>query len=106
MISDVSEAIDAYFHFRNFKEHLGKYKKKEKRPQTLLEGDFSSSNFYDVHKSWFTDYADRLVSLDLANNQLHYIPKEIFNMPSIRALNVSTNNLFELPEVDNVEDSR
>jgi hypothetical protein len=34
------------------------------------------------------------------------MPREIVNLPNIREINVSANNLFELPEVDNVEDSR
>ena len=52
------------------------------------------------------DYAEQLVSLDLSNNQLHNIPKEVMNLPSIIEINVSANNLVQLPEVENVEDSR
>ena len=95
-----------FFEPRNFKEHLGKYRKKQTGNISLLEGDFSNACFYDVHKSWFTDHAEKLVSLDLSNNQLHNIPREIFNLPVIKEINISANNLFELPEVDNVEDSR
>ena len=71
-----------------------------------LQGDFSHSKFYDIHRSWFMDYAEQLVSLDLSNNQLHNIPKEVMNLPSIIEINVSANNLVQLPEVENVEDSR
>jgi Leucine-rich repeat (LRR) protein len=98
---------DIFYHLRNFKEHQGKYKKLKQTGKTsLLEGDFSNADFYDIHKSWFTDHAEQLVSLDLSNNHLLNIPREIFNLPFIREINVSANHLFELPEVDNVEDSR
>jgi ankyrin repeat protein len=95
-----------FFLFRNFKVHSGKYRKKHTGNISLVQGDFSNACFYDIHKSWFTDYAEQLVSLDLSNNQLHNMPREIVNLPNIREINVSANNLFELPEVDNVEDSR
>ena len=93
------------FH-RNFKEHKGKHRKKKMGEKSPLEGDFSHSKFYDIHRSWFMDYAEQLVSLDLSNNQLHNIPKEVMNLPSIIEINVSANNLVQLPEVENVEDSR
>ena len=93
-------------YFRNFKEHKGRYRRKRREEKPVLEGDLSTGNFYEIHKSWFTEYAQLLVSLNLSNNQLNKIPKEVLNLPSLRIIDLSANDLYDLPEIDNVEDSR
>ena len=64
------------------------------------------ANFHDVHKTWFTDYSQQLVTLDLSDNNLRRVPKEVMNLPMIRRINLSSNHLYELPNVDNVDESR
>lgn len=72
----------------------------------LCQGDFSDSNFYDIHKSWFLEYADSLVFLDLSQNNLQNVPKEVLNLPSIREINLSANDLITLPDIEDVDASR
>lgn len=88
---------------RNFKKYCGRNNKEKKE---LLEADFRAANFYAVHESWFTHFSKQLVSVDLSNNNIQNVPRAIINLPSLKELDVSGNGLFELPEIDDVVNSR
>lgn len=88
---------------RDFKEYSGMYNREKK---ALLEADFRAANFYAVHESWFTCFSQKLVSVDLSNNHIQSVPRAIINLPLLQELDVSSNGLFELPEIDDVVNSR
>lgn len=71
-----------------------------------MEADFRAANYYSIHESWFTRFSDRLVSVDLSNNHIQNIPKDVMNLPSLREIDVSSNDLFDLPEVVDIVNSR
>ena len=92
---------------RNFKEYSGKFKKESRGK--LLCGDFRACGFHAIHQSWFTQsyfQIHQLVEIDVSNNHLQNIPKELFNLEYLKKIDVSGNGLFHLPEVDNVHNSR
>lgn len=72
----------------------------------VYQAEFVNAIFYEIHSSWFTAYGECLVKLDLSKNQLSNIPKEIINLPALREVDFSDNNLFELPEIYNLAHSR
>ena len=62
---------------------------------------WASKNIYSLHKGWFVNLSARLVSIDLAHNDLEELPEELFNiLPVLEELDVSHNKLIFLPEIN------
>jgi Leucine-rich repeat (LRR) protein len=62
----------------------------------------SFSRIVSVPRKWRVEEFTTLIHIthfDLANNELHQIPIEVFLLPSLEELNLSNNQLKELPSV-------
>ncbi|XP_037385415.1 toll-like receptor 10 [Talpa occidentalis] len=63
-------------------------------PETLINMNLSSNKFSD---SVFKCLPRSIQTLDLNNNKIHTVPKEIIHLKSLRELNLAFNFLTDLP---------
>lgn len=62
---------------------------------------WANKSICSLHKGWFVNLSARLVSIDLAHNNLEELPEELFNiLPVLEELDVSHNKLIFLPEIN------
>jgi Leucine-rich repeat (LRR) protein len=65
---------------------------------------WASMNICSLHKGWFVNLSARLVTIDLAKNNLEELPEELFNiLPVLEELDVSNNKLIFLPEINHLD---
>ena len=68
--------------------------------QKAMEACWSGLKFTDIPPSLFTTLSSTLVSVDLSGNILESVPEEMFTLPHLQSLNLSSNRLTELTSED------
>ena len=68
------------------------------REESPSEVDYSSRKLLEIPKQLLAKSFSRLITLNLETNELRFIPPELFkNLPDIRKLKLSNNNIEQLP---------